>query len=167
MLLRVIYINIVIFMKRILPIISFVIISLAVGYVSKLIQEPSMQEWYPVLAKSSLNPPGIVFAIVWPVLYVLMGVSAGILWSIRSIYTWLTMLLFFAQLGLNFVWSVTFFAFRSPLLGFLVLILLFVAVLLYATAAFLQNRTAAFLNVPYLLWLLFAMYLNGYVLMFN
>ena len=154
-------------MKRIVPIFSFVIISFAVGYVSKIIQEPSMQEWYPTLVKSSLNPPGVVFAIVWPVLYLLMGISAGIIWSIRSIYTWLTMLLFFVQLGLNLVWSVTFFGLQSPVLAFLILILLFVAVLLYAAAAFLQNRAAGCMNIPYLLWLLFAMYLNGYVVIYN
>ena len=154
-------------MKRIVPVLSFVIISLAVGYVSKIIQQPSMQEWYPTLLKSSLNPPGIVFAIVWPVLYLLMGISAGILWSIRSIYTWLTMLLFFVQLGLNLVWSMTFFGLQSPILGFLTLILLFVAVLLYAAAAFLQNRAAGYMNIPYLLWLRFAMYLNGYVMIYN
>lgn len=154
-------------MKRIVPILSFVIISLLVGYVSKVIQEPAMQDWYPALAKSSLNPPGIVFAIVWPVLYLLMGISAGIIWNMRSIYTWLTMLLFFVQLGLNLVWSVTFFGFQSPIMGFLVLVLLLVAVVLYAAAAFMQNRIAAYLNVSYILWLLFAMYLNGYVMIYN
>ena len=154
-------------MKRIVPILSFVVISFAVGYVSKIIQEPSMQEWYSTLVKSSLNPPGVVFAVVWPVLYLLMGISAGIIWSIRSIYTWLTMLLFFVQLGLNLVWSVTFFGLQSPILAFLILILLFVAVLLYAAAAFLQNRAAGYMNIPYLLWLLFAMYLNGYVMIYN
>jgi tryptophan-rich sensory protein len=154
-------------MKRIVPILSFVIISLLVGYVSKVIQEPAMQDLYPALAKSSLNPPGIVFAIVWPVLYLLMGISAGIIWNMRSIYTWLTMLLFFVQLGLNLVWSVTFFGFQSPIMGFLVLVLLLVAVVLYAAAAFMQNRIAAYLNVPYILWLLFAMYLNGYVMIYN
>lgn len=155
------------FMKRIVPIISFVLISLTVGYISKNIQDPSMQEWYPSLATSSLNPPGIVFAIVWPILYLLMGISAGLLWRIRSIYTWLTMMLFFVQLGLNLLWSVAFFGMQSPLLGLVILIMLLMAVTLYIVVAYMQNRAAALLNIPYLLWLLFAFYLNGYVVLSN
>ena len=154
-------------MKRAVPILIFVIISFAVGYVSKIVQEDSMLEWYPALVKSPLNPPGMVFAIVWPVLYLLMGISAGLVWNMRSIYTWFTVLLFFVQLGLNLVWSITFFGFQSPVMGFLVLVLLIASVVLYAAVAFIQNRTAGYLNVPYVLWLLFALYLNGYVMLCN
>ena len=87
-------------MKRFLAILFFVILSFAVGYISKLVQEPSMTEWYPSLLKPALTPPGIVFAIVWAVLYLLMGISAGLVWNVRSIYTWLVLLVFFVQLGL-------------------------------------------------------------------
>lgn len=154
-------------MKRFLPILSFVVISFAVGYLSSMIQEPSMQEWYPSLVKSPLNPPGIVFAIVWPVLYLLMGISAGIIWNMRSIYTWLTIFLFFVQLGLNLLWSVTFFGMQAPVVALVVLTLLFVAVLMYMAIAYMQRHLVAYLNIPYLLWLLFALYLNGYVVLYN
>lgn len=154
-------------MKRFLPILSFVVISFAVGYLSSMIQGPSMQEWYPSLAKSSLNPPGIVFAIVWPVLYLLMGISAGIIWNMRSIYTWLTIFLFFVQLGLNLLWSVTFFGMQAPVVALVVLTLLFVAVLMYMAIAYMQRHLVAYLNIPYLLWLLFALYLNGFVVLYN
>ena len=154
-------------MKRFLPILSFVVISFAVGYLSSMIQEPSMQEWYPSLVKSPLNPPGIVFAIVWPVLYLLMGISAGMIWNMRSIYTWLTIFLFFVQLGLNLLWSVTFFGMQAPVVALVVLTLLFVAVLMYMAIAYMQRHLVAYLNIPYLLWLLFALYLNGYVVLYN
>lgn len=154
-------------MKRFLPILSFVVISFAVGYLSSMIQGPSMQEWYPSLVKSSLNPPGIVFAIVWPVLYLLMGISAGIIWNMRSIYTWLTIFLFFVQLGLNLLWSVTFFGMQAPVVALVVLTLLFVAVLMYMAIAYMQRHLVAYLNIPYLLWLLFALYLNGFVVLYN
>lgn len=154
-------------MKRFLPILSFVVISFAVGYLSSMIQEPSMQEWYPSLVKSPLNPPGIVFAIVWPVLYLLMGISAGIIWNMRSIYTWLTIFLFFVQLGLNLLWSVTFFGMQAPVVALVVLTLLFVAVLMYMAIAYMQRHLVAYLNIPYLLWLLFALYLNGFVVLYN
>lgn len=154
-------------MKRFLPILSFVVISFAVGYLSSVIQGPSMQEWYPSLLKSSLNPPGIVFAIVWPVLYLLMGISAGMIWNMRSIYTWLTIFLFFVQLGLNLLWSVTFFGMQAPVVALVVLTLLFVAVLMYMAIAYMQRHLVAYLNIPYLLWLLFALYLNGFVVLYN
>lgn len=154
-------------MKRFLPILSFVIISFIVGYVSKVVQEPSMEEWYPTLVKSSLNPPGIVFAIVWPVLYLLMGVSAGLVWNVRSLYTWLTIFLFFVQLGMNLLWSVTFFGMQSPVVGLVVLTLLLVSVLLYMGLAYMQSRAAAYMNIPYVLWLLFALYLNAAVVLYN
>lgn len=154
-------------MKRFLSILSFVVISFAVGYLSSMIQEPSMQEWYPSLVKSPLNPPGIVFAIVWPVLYLLMGISAGIIWNMRSIYTWLTIFLFFVQLGLNLLWSVTFFGMQAPVVALVVLTLLFVAVLMYMAIAYMQRHLVAYLNIPYLLWLLFALYLNGFVVLYN
>ena len=150
-------------MKRFLAILFFVVLSFAVGYVSKLVQEPAMVEWYPSLLKSPLTPPGMAFAVVWAVLYLLMGISAGIIWNIRSIYTWLVLLVFFVQLGLNLLWSVTFFGMQSPFMGVVVLTLLIVSVFLYIGIAYLQSKVAAYINVPYLLWLLFALYLNGYV----
>ena len=154
-------------MKRFIAILFFICLSFAVGYISKVIQEPSMVEWYPSLGKSSLTPPGMVFAIVWAVLYLLMGISAGIIWNMRSIYTWLVLLVFFIQLGLNLLWSVTFFGMQAPFMGVLVLTLLIVSVVLYMGIAYMQSKAAAYINIPYLLWLFFALYLNGYVAYFN
>ena len=154
-------------MRRFLPILSFVIISFVVGYLSKVIQEPSMLEWYPSLVKSSLNPPGVVFTIVWPVLYLLMGISAGIVWNVRSIYTWLAIFLFFVQLGLNMIWSVAFFGMQAPVIALVVLTLLFVTVVMYMAVAYMQSHAAAYMNIPYVLWLLFALYLNAYVVLSN
>ena len=114
-----------------------------------------------------MTPPGMVFAVVWAVLYLLMGVSAGIIWNTRSIYTWLVLLVFFIQLGLNLLWSVTFFGMQSPFMGVVVLTLLLAAVALYTGIAYTQSKVAAYMNVPYLLWLCFALYLNGYVAYFN
>lgn len=154
-------------MKRFIAILFFICLSFAVGYLSKVIQEPAMVEWYPSLVKSSMTPPGMVFAVVWVVLYLLMGVSAGIIWNTRSIYTWLVLLVFFIQLGLNLLWSVTFFGMQSPFMGVVVLTLLLTAVALYTGIAYTQSKVAAYMNVPYLLWLCFALYLNGYVAYYN
>ena len=68
-------------MKSLLPILKFVVVALFVGYISMFLQREAMLDWYPQLEKSSLTPPGYVFSLVWGVLYILMGVSAGLLWS--------------------------------------------------------------------------------------
>lgn len=154
-------------MKTFVPIVLFVLVSFIVGYISMLLQQEALMTWYPSLVKSSLTPPGYVFSIVWGVLYLLMGVSAGIIWSMRSTYSWALILLFVVQLVFNLLWTLCFFYFRSPVLGFAVLVVLFMFVMLYVAGCYTQSKFAAIVNIPYLLWLLFAGYLNVYVAMNN
>ena len=154
-------------MKTLLSILKFIVISLLVGYISMLLQRESISTWYPLLEKSSLTPPGYVFSLVWGILYILMGVSAGLVWRRRTYSTWVLMLLFSIQLFLNMLWSFTFFFMRQPFVAFVVLIALFLAVAAYVVGCYGQRKLAAFINVPYLLWLLFALYLNGYVIVNN
>lgn len=154
-------------MKALLPTLKFIVASLLVGYISMLLQSESLSTWYPFLNKSSLTPPGYVFSVVWGVLYILMGLSAGLVWSKRAPGSWVLILLFFIQLFLNMLWSFTFFFLRQPLVAFVVLIALFLTVSAYVIGCYGQRRLAAFVNIPYLLWLLFAAYLNGYILLFN
>ena len=157
----------IIVMKTFVPVILFVLISFIVGYISMLLQQEALLNWYPSLDKSSLTPSGYVFSIVWGVLYLLMGLSAGIIWSMHSTYSWVLTLLFVVQLVFNLLWSLCFFYFESPVLGFAVLIVLFMFVMLYVAGCYTQNKFAAIINIPYLLWLLFAGYLNAYVAMNN
>ena len=154
-------------MKRFILILQFVIMSFVAGYLSRLLQDASMEEWYPYLIKSSLTPPGYVFAAVWGVLYLLMGISAGIICSMHTLYSWMLTILFVVQLMLNLAWSFFFFWMQSPVAGLMVLVLLFACVALYVGGCYTQNRVSAYLNIPYLLWLLFAKFLNGYVVLYN
>ncbi len=153
--------------RTFLSILKFVVLSLLVGYVSMLLQRESLLTWYPLLDKSSLTPPGNVFALVWGVLYILMGISAGLVWGRRTSASWVLMLIFMLQLFLNLLWSFCFFYMQLPLLALVVLIALFLTVAAYAIGCYGQSRLAAYLNAPYLLWLLFAAYLNAYVALFN
>ena len=154
-------------MKYLLPTLKFIVASLLIGYFSMLLQSESMSTWYPLLEKSSLTPPGYVFSLVWGVLYILMGISAGIVWVRRIPSTWVLMLLFSIQLFLNLLWSFCFFFMQMPLLALVVLVALFLTMAAYVIGCYGQSRLAAFLNIPYLLWLLFAAYLNAYVVVFN
>lgn len=157
----------IIYMRRLLPILQFIVISFVAGYLSRVLQGASIEEWYPSLAKSSLTPPGYVFSIVWGVLYLLMGISAGIVWSLRTLYSWFLTMLFFVQLMLNLAWNFFFFWLQSPIWGLVTLVLLFVCVILYVIGCYTQNKLSAWLNVPYIFWLLFAVFLNAYIVLYN
>jgi tryptophan-rich sensory protein len=141
-----------------------VLLTFAIGALGHYLQGEALQEWYPYLIKSPLTPPSIVFPIAWSVLYLLIGISAGTM-LVRGDMG--VMRLWLLQLLLNFLWSVCFFALRSPILGFIVILALDVAVFAYIIYAMGRRSAAAWLFVPYMLWLIFATYLNGYICINN
>ena len=141
-----------------------ILLAFAVGALGSYIQGEALREWYPTLVKSPATPPAVVFPIAWSVLYFLIGISAGTMLvkgDMSVLRLWLL------QLLLNFLWSVCFFALRSPLMGLLVILTLDVAVFAYIVYAANRRATAAWLFVPYMLWLIFATYLNGYIYINN
>ena len=121
---------------------------------------------YDTLNQPPLSPPSITFPIVWTILYVLMGISYGILrinkltsQEIDSIYYW--------QLIVNAFWSIFFFVFKWRLFSFLWIILLTVLVFRMIIMFYYKNKTAGLIQIPYLLWTLFATYLNLGVYLLN
>lgn len=147
-----------------------VVTCVAVGYLSGEVTRESVTTWYPTIEKPSFNPPNWVFAPVWGLLYVLMGVAAGLVWTKiddqkETVKKGLT---FFAvQLGLNALWSYLFFGLHNPLIALIEIALLWL--MIYET--FLQfnkvNKTAGYLFIPYLLWVSFAMVLNASIWWLN
>ncbi len=89
------------------------------------------------------------------------------LYGVRSIYTRFLYVLFAVQLVLNILWSFFFFYLRSPIMGFMDILLLDMFVLLYFVGAYVVKRSAALIMLPYILWLAFATYLNGYIMLYN
>lgn len=154
-------------MKRVVPIIIFVALCMLAGYASRLLQEGALEQWYPTLVVSPLSPSNAVFPIVWTILYILIGVSAGVMWNVHSVYSRLLLTLFFLQLLLNVLWSFCFFSMQSPLMGLVVILALDMIVLMYVAGSFMVSRMCGWLLVPYVLWLLFATYLNGYIAVYN
>ena len=120
-----------------------------------------IDDWYPSLVKPSWTPPGWIFGPVWTVLYILMGVAA---WRIWYRFRWrgarVPLTLFGIQLVLNALWTPAFFGLQSPLLGLVVILLLW-AVLTATTIAFgRSDRPAGLMLLPYLAWVSFATILN-------
>jgi tryptophan-rich sensory protein len=120
----------------------------------------STDVWYQSLNKSDLNPPGFVFGIVWPILYILMSISAYRTFSETS-------RIFFIQLVFNTAWSWMFFAFHMP---FLALLNIWMLIYWNTSLAFKMikiDKLSAILYSPYVIWLIFASYLNLFIVINN
>lgn len=125
-------------------------------------------EWYGVLNKPDWHPPSWVFGPVWSTLYVLMGVSAWLVWRRGGFAGQRRALgLFLVQLVLNAAWSPLFFGLQRPDLAFAEIILLWLAIAATLHAFWRVHRPAAWLLVPYIAWVSFAAFLNGVLWQLN
>ena len=136
----------------------FVILALLIGGLAS--SNTADDIWYQNLNKSPLNPPGFVFGIVWPFLYLLMSISAY-----RTFDQ--TKNLFFTQLFFNALWSWLFFAFQLPMIALLNIWLLIYLNIKLNIRMFIEDKLSSFLYIPYVLWLLFASYLNLFIVINN
>ncbi|MAV01180.1 MAG: TspO protein [Rhodobacteraceae bacterium] len=136
----------------------FTIIALILGGLSS--SNTGSDPWYLGLIKSNLNPPGYVFGIVWPILYLLMSVSAYRTFSN-------TKNLFYIQLFFNAIWSWLFFAFHMPFLALLNIWLLIALNIKLNMQMFKRDLFSGIIFVPYVLWLFFASYLNLFIVINN
>ncbi len=148
--------------------ILFILICDFVGYISSLFQTESLRAWYPLLNKSLFTPPPFVFPAVWGLLYTIIGISTFLAFKNAmkedKIYV---LFIFFAQLCFNFLWTLFFFGMRAPILAFVELLFFILIVVsmmkLYKKLSF----TSYILLYPYLFWLLFATYLNFFIILKN
>ncbi len=145
-----------------LKIIISIVICLAVGFSSGLVTADAIPNWYADLNKPFFNPPNWLFAPAWTVLYILMGIAAGMIWNkgldqkiIRT-----AMIIFVIQLVLNGLWTLIFFGMKNPPLAFAEIVLLWGMILLCIIRFGKINKTAAWLMIPYILWVTFAAALN-------
>ena len=143
-----------------------ILISVGVGVLSSVITMNGMEN-YNNLAKPSLVPPNWAFPIVWTILYILMGISAYLVYSTDSPYRNEALRIYALQLAVNFLWSIIFFNLNMILLAFFWLILLAGLIVLMIISFCKVNKTAAYLQIPYLLWVLFAGYLNLSIYLMN
>jgi benzodiazapine receptor len=122
-------------------------------------------DWYQSLAKPWFNPPNWVFAPVWSILYIIIGVVGARTWL--TLRRSMAMRLWFAQLVFNFAWSPAFFGLQDPMSAMMIILGLLVAVAGFILVSWRQDRTAALLFLPYLAWVAFATALNGAILALN
>jgi len=157
-------------MNKFVKIAIALVVCLAVGYSASTVTRPSVETWYPTIAKPVFNPPNWIFMPVWTLLYILMAVAAGLVWDkIKEQNEEVKKALgfFLIQLTLNAVWSYLFFGLKNPMLALIEIALLWL--MIYET--FLKfvkiNKTAGYLLIPYLAWVGFAAVLNASIWWLN
>lgn len=139
-----------------------------VAFLGSLVTTPSIDTWYVTLQKPSFNPPNWVFGPVWTVLYFLIGVSLFLIWSKKTKNKDKKPLQFFLlQLGLNLLWSIVFFGLHSPIGAFITIVLLWAAIFYTIILFYKVSKNAAYLLIPYLLWVSFATLLNLAIVILN
>ncbi|QED38231.1 tryptophan-rich sensory protein [Antarcticibacterium arcticum] len=137
-------------------------ICLFIGFMASLATQVGITDWYPTLNKPWFNPPDWIFGPVWGMLYVLMGIAAGIVWSKGFYHKWVKTALyhFMFQLLLNGAWSILFFGLKEPFWALLDIVALFVILIFTIKWFKIVSDTAAYLLIPYAVWVLFAAILN-------
>ena len=163
-------------LKNIIRLVVSVAVPLLAGGIGSFFTVSSVDTWYQTLEKPALNPPAWVFGPVWTILFVLMGIALFLVWQnysdilqnirMKSVGRW-AIILFFVQLFLNVCWSVVFFGMQNPGGALVVIIALWLAILATIVTFRKLSRPAAWLLIPYILWVTFATYLNYSIWMLN
>lgn len=146
----------------ILKLIASFLIPLTLGAIAGRFTSQSVAGWYIMLTRPSFSPPNWIFGPVWTVLYILMGISLFLVWKEdpgrqRNV----ALIVFMVQLLLNFAWSFIFFQQKMIGWAFIDIIFLWLSIALMLSVFYKVRPLAAYLNIPYLLWVSFATVLNG------
>ena len=148
--------------SNIFKLIVSLVLPLGIGTIAGIFTSDAIPEWYETLKQPSFNPPNWVFGPVWTTLYFLMGISFFLIWKQNvSKERNRSILVFMIQLVLNFCWSFLFFYYHQIGLALVEIILLWLSILSMILLFYRIKPLAAYINIPYLLWVTFATILNA------
>lgn len=153
-------------MKKYKYIILNIAISLGIGGLSAFFTMNSM-DIYQNINRPKLAPPGYIFPIVWTILYVLMGISSYLIHRSNHKNKETTLIIYYFQLLINFSWPIFFFNYQNFLLALAILFILNILVIILIKVTYSINHLASYLLIPYLIWILFALYLNFWIFIHN
>jgi benzodiazapine receptor len=141
--------------------ITSLLLPLAIGGIAGMFTSEAIPGWYTTLNQPSFNPPNWVFGPVWTTLYIILGISLYLIWKLpASKERNQAILLFMAQLLLNFCWSFFFFYFKMIGLALIDILALWIMIIVMLVRFYKLKPIAAYINIPYLLWVTFATALN-------
>jgi benzodiazapine receptor len=149
--------------------VAAIVICNAAGFLGSVFTTPGIPTWYASISKPGFTPPNWVFAPAWTTLFVLMGMALYIVWDRTGFRDKgrIALYVFTGQLVLNILWSVLFFGMQSPMLAFLEIIALWIAILFTIMKFWEIDRKAGYLLMPYIAWVSFAALLNLSVWLLN
>ncbi len=150
-------------LKKYKTFIFSIVAALSVGGLSALITIKNMKQLFSEIDTPPLSPPAILFPIVWTLLYVLMGFSSAVIFEHRSFKQREAdrgLILYGVNLFLNFFWSIIFFNMRAFTFAFVWLLILWSVILAMIAEFYKVNKLAAYLQIPYAVWVTFAGYLT-------
>ncbi|MBT4722938.1 tryptophan-rich sensory protein [Candidatus Falkowbacteria bacterium] len=150
---------------KIVKFVFAILICQLAGLMGAIFNLNSIDGWYTTIAKPVFNPPNWIFGPVWTILFILMGISLYLIWTNK--HHFFAMKIFGLQLFLNILWSFLFFGLQNPFAAFIGIVLLWISILLMIIQFYKVNRWSALLNIPYLLWVTFALVLNLAIVILN
>lgn len=153
-------------MKKYKYLIISILISLGVGGLSALITGGDM-DTYKYLSKPPLSPPSVLFPIVWTILFILMGISAYMVYVSKDRDKDSALTVYVIQLIVNFFWSIIFFSLKLRLFALIWIILLLVLIIIMIVKFYRISYKAGLLQIPYLIWTCFATYLTIAIYILN
>jgi tryptophan-rich sensory protein len=153
-------------MKKAKPYIFSILLSLTVGGLSALSIANNMNI-YDKINTPPLSPPGWLFPVVWTILFIVMGISSAMIFTSKSSKKDDALFIYAVSLVLNFAWSIFFFTMQSFILSFIILVALWLSIIITIIQYYKINKVSAWLQLPYLLWVTFAGYLNFAIILLN
>lgn len=135
------------------------------GFVGSYFTTPNIDAWYSTIVRPEIAPPDWIFAPVWTILYILMGISLYLVWTKK--FDKKAVFVFLVQLFLNSLWSILFFGLQNPFYGLIEIFFLWISILATIYFFYKISKKAAYLLVPYIVWVTFAAFLNYQIWMLN
>jgi len=153
---------------RFIYFIMWIVLLIAIGSTIGSFTKPEIDTWYSTLNRSTLTPPNYVFPIAWTILYGIIGACGWLIWNAKA-FTGLNVIkiLYITQILLNWSWTPLFFRYHLPGVSLVVLSTMDILVSMIIWLTYSNIRVVALLTIPYLLWILFASYLNFYIFWCN
>jgi translocator protein len=154
--------------KQILKLVASLLLPLGVGGIAGVFTTEAIPGWYASLVQPLFTPPNWVFGPVWTTLYIIMGISLYLIWKlVASKQRNHAILVFMLQLLLNFFWSFFFFHFKMIGVALINIVALWIIITVMLVRFYKLKPVAAYVNIPYLLWVTFATALNAAYFLLN
>lgn len=155
-------------MSKLIKLVISIVIPLIVGMLGSLFTSMSVKTWYQTIKKPVFNPPNWLFAPVWTILFILIGLSFYFVWINNfGKYKNLCLFIYSLQLFFNLFWSASFFGLKSPLLASIVISILWILIVINIVLFYKVIPISGFLLIPYILWVSFAAILNFSIVTLN